>query len=277
MRDFLILYEQLERQGVNPSMKSINGEKISIIMPAYNEAERIVSSLEETMKTFDDFESNYEIIVVDDGSGDDTYKKAKEFAVKCNSERIIVKRNYANYGKGRALKKGFRYAKGEYIIFLDADMDLHPGQIDTFFDIMQLTDADIVIGSKRHPNSQLNYPWHRRIMSIVYFFLVKIMFGLPINDTQTGLKLFKQKALKEVFREFISREFTFDLELLVNAHRLGYKIAEAPVYLNSQRQFSRIGLSIIYKMCFDTLAIYYRYVKNRTKCFASKINGGHKK
>ena len=253
-------------------MKNLNGSKISIIMPAYNEVDRIVASLQETIKTFDNFKSNYEIIVVDDGSKDKTFEEVKEFIAKNSISNVSVYRNRANYGKGRALRKGFRHASGEYIIFLDADMDLHPGQIDTFFDIMRLTESDIVIGSKRHPNSQLFYPLERRIMSAVYFFLVKMLFDLPINDTQTGLKLFKAHVLKRVFREFISREFAFDLELLVTAHRFGYKIAEAPVFINSQRGYNRIWLGTVYKMCLDTVAIYLRYIRNRTKHFASKLN-----
>ena len=252
-------------------MKNINGKKISIIMPAYNEEDRIIDSLKETIKTFDNFKANYEIILVDDGSKDKTFEVARDFARKINEGRIIVQRNRANYGKGRALRKGFKYATGDYIIFLDADMDLHPGQIDTFFDIMELTDSDLVIGSKRHPNSQLFYPRERRIMSAVYFFIVKMLFGLPINDTQTGLKLFKAHVLREVFKKFISREFAFDLELLVTAHLFGYRIAEAPVYIESQRGYNRIGLGTVYKMCLDTMAIYMRYVRNRTKRLASKL------
>ena len=231
-------------------MKNIEGKKISIIMPAFNEENHIVLSLEETVKTFDNFKCDYEIIVFDDGSKDKTFALACEFAHKYNNGRIIVKRNVVNHGKGRALRKGFRHAKGDYVIFLDSDMDLHPGQINTFFDIMQLTNTDIVIGSKRHPNSKLFYPWDRRVMSAVYFFLIRLLFGLPINDTQTGLKLFKYEVLEEVFRKFVCREFAFDLELLVNAHLLGYKIEEAPVNIKSQRPYSRIGLGTICKMFF---------------------------
>lgn len=253
-------------------MINLNGSKISIIMPAYNEQDRIIDSIEETIKTFDGFQLNYEIIVVDDGSKDYTFKEVKDFIKQKSMSNVAVYRNRANYGKGRALLKGFRHAHGEYIIFLDADMDLHPGQIDTFFDIMSLTESDIVIGSKRHSNSQLSYPRERRILSAGYFFFVKMLFGLPINDTQTGLKLFKAHVLKEVFKEFISREFAFDLELLVTAHRFGFKIAEAPVCINSQRGYNRIGISTVYKMCIDTFWIYLRFVRNRTKKFASKLN-----
>lgn len=240
-------------------------------MPAYNEADRIVESLKETIKTFDDFKADYEIIVVDDGSSDQTYEKTQKFAHEISNDKIIVRKNSANFGKGRALYKGFRYATGDFIIFLDADMDLHPGQIDTFFDLMQLTNSDIVIGSKRHPNSKLFYPKDRRILSAGYFFLVKLLFGLPINDTQTGLKLFKADVLKTVFKTVISREFAFDLELLVTAHRFGFKIAEAPVCINSQRGYNRIGIGAIYRMTMDTFGIYFRFLRNRTKRQKQKI------
>ncbi|RKY34274.1 MAG: glycosyltransferase family 2 protein [Candidatus Omnitrophota bacterium] len=255
-------------------MKNIRGKKISIIMPAFNEAGHIGASLDETVRTFSAFNCDYEIVVIDDGSSDDTYKNAKQNAEKYPQGLIIVKRTRSNYGKGRALKKGFRYTKGDYIIFLDADMDLHPGQIDTFFDIMQLTETDVVIGSKRHPNSVVFFPWHRRVMSLFYFFLIKIMFGLPIKDTQTGLKLFKRKVLTDVFPKVLILQFAFALELLANAHLFGYKIAEAPVYITSQRDNTRIGILTIYKMCVDTISIYYRFLKTRIKYVFKKKRVG---
>ncbi len=236
-------------------MENLDG-KVSVIIPAYNEGEHIFANLGEVTRTFDDFGCDYEIILIDDGSTDNTYEQAIRFAA--NYDNIIVKRNRANYGKGRALKYGCRFVNGKYAVFLDADMDLHPGQIRTFFDIMKLDEADIVIGSKRHPNSKLYYPLGRRIISSIYFFLINLLFGLPIKDTQTGLKVFKYRALKEIFPKIIIKQFAFDLELLVNAHHLDYKIAEAPVVLNSQRKYGRIGFYSIYRIWMDTMAIFYR-------------------
>lgn len=236
-------------------MKNLDG-KVSVIMPAFNEGNRIASSLEETVRTFNDFGCSYEIIIVDDGSRDNTYEEIIRFASQYSN--IIVKKNRVNYGKGRATKYAFRFAAGKYVIFLDADMDLHPGQIQTFFDIMRLDEADIVIGSKRHPNSQLHYPIGRRIISSVYFFLVNLLFNLPIKDTQTGLKLFKYQVLKEIFPKILIKQFAYDLEILVTAHHLGYKIAEAPVVLSSQRKYGRVGFKSIYTIWVDTMAIFYR-------------------
>ncbi len=236
-------------------MKNLKG-KVSVIIPAYNEAAVIADSLKETVKVFDDFGCGYEIIVVDDGSADDTYQSALKVASK--HRNIIVKRINKNRGKGRGLKVGFRQASGEYVVFLDADMELHPGQIQTFFDILRLDEADVVIGSKRHPNSRLNYPLQRKIISSVYFFLIKILFGLPIRDTQTGLKLFKREVLKKVFPRILVKAFGYDLEILVNVHRLGYKIAEAPVVLDSKQRYGRIGFDSIWTTWRDTMAIWYR-------------------
>lgn len=229
---------------------------ISVFIPAYNESAIIQDSLKEIVRTFDEFQCDYEIIVIDDGSSDDTLSKALKMADRY--PQIKVKRNMENFGKGRALKKAFRYASGEYIVFLDADLDLHPGQVQTLFDIMRLDDADVVIGSKLHSNSKVEYPFQRKIISFIYFLLIKTMFGLPLMDTQTGLKLFKKKVLEQVFPRVLVKKFAFDLEILANAHHLGFKIAEAPVVLLQKRMYGRLGWRAMAQTGWDTLAVFYR-------------------
>ena len=236
-------------------MKNLPG-KVSVLMPVYNEGMVIEKSIKETIKTFDEFGCEYEIIAIDDGSTDNSLEIISRIAVQYHN--IIIKRNRLNYGKGRALKTGFRSTRGDYVVFLDADMDMHPAQLQTFFDIMRLDDADVVIGSKRHPNSKLIYPLQRRLISSVYFFLIKLFFGLPINDTQTGLKIFKREVLERVFPRILVKKFAYDLEILVNAHNLGYKIAEAPVVINFRKKMGGIGMRSIYTTWVDTMAIWYR-------------------
>ena len=231
-------------------------QKISVIIPAYNEAVHIENNIKEVINVFKDYNYKYEIIIVDDGSVDDTYAEALK--VGRQHPHIIVKRNMRNYGKGRALKKGVRFATGDYIAFLDADMELHPGQIQTFFDIMHLDDADLVIGSKMHPNSKVIYPFHRKVVSMIYYFIIWFLFDLPTRDTQTGLKLFKAEVPKRVFPKILIKKFAYDIELLAVAHRMGYKIAEAPIVLDSKRRWGRIGFKAIYDTWVDTMAIWYR-------------------
>lgn len=228
----------------------------SIIIPAFNEGDIIKASLEETVKVFNDFDRCYEIIVVDDGSRDETFSAACQIA--CQHKNIKVKRNFSNYGKGRAIKKAFRYVDGNYVVFLDADLELHPGQVETLFDILRLNEADVVIGSKLHPNSKVEYPLSRKIVSVVYYMMIKMLFGLPVHDTQTGLKIFKTDVLRRVFPKILVKKFAFDLEILVNAQRLGYKIAEAPIVLERKRKYGRIGWRAFWQTGVDTLAIFYR-------------------
>jgi glycosyltransferase involved in cell wall biosynthesis len=237
-------------------MKNLK-EKVSVIMPAYNETSHIALSIEETVNTFKEFGCPWELVVIDDGSTDNTYYKAVELAKKY-PEHVIVRKNSSNLGKGRAIKRAIHYISGDYIVFLDADMDLHPIQIQTLFDIMRLDKADIVIGSKLHPNSVVNYPIQRRIISLGYYFLVRVLFNLPCHDTQTGLKLFKTEVLRKVLPRILVKKFAFDLEVLVNATHLGYKLTEAPIVLEPQRRYGRIGLRSICVTMWDTLAIFYR-------------------
>lgn len=236
-------------------MKNLDG-KVSVIIPAYNEGAHIRENLEETIRTFDEFGCDYEILLIDDGSTDDTLAQALKVAQIY--PRVKVKRNLENYGKGRAIKKSIRYVTGEYVVFLDADLDLHPGQVQTLFDILKLDEADVVIGSKLHPNSELEYPFSRRFMCFVYYLVIKILFGLPVHDTQTGLKVFKTEVLRKVLPKILVKKFALDVEILANAHRLGYKIAEAPIVIRQRRRYGRIGFSAIWQSGWDTLAVFYR-------------------
>lgn len=226
-------------------------------MPAYNEADHIIGSIKETAQTFTDFGCPWELVVIDDGSSDDTFNKAMQLVSEYNG-CLIVKKNSFNMGKGRAIKRALHYISGDYVVFLDADMDLHPIQVQTLFDIMHLGNADVVIGSKMHPNSEVKYPLQRKIISLGYYLLVRILFGLPCHDTQTGLKLFKAEVLRNVIPRILVRRFAYDLEILANIHRLGYRITEAPVVINPTRKYGRLGINAIFTTMWDTLAIFYR-------------------
>lgn len=248
--------------------------RLSVLMPAHNEGAGIYKNIEETLAVLREGSSDYEIIVIDDGSSDNTYKEAARFAAQNHCVKLL--RNTTNLGKGGALREGFGISRGEVVVFIDADLDLHPRQMQVFFDSMRREQADVVIGSKRHPESELYYPFHRKIVSAVYFFLVKLMFRMPIHDTQTGLKLFRRPVLEKVFPQMLVKKFAFDLELLVLAHKHGFKIAEAPVVVDYRPNIGRkikhwVRLSDIYTTWWDTMAIFYRlhilrhYDKNRDR------------
>ena len=117
-----------------------------------------------------------------------------------------------------------------------------------------------MIGSKRYPESRITYPLRRKVISSVYHWILLILFGLPLRDTQVGLKLFKREVLENVFHKIICKRFALDVELLANVYHLGYKIAEAPIELEFRREvrWGRVRFSTLWCTLIDTLAIYYR-------------------
>lgn len=236
--------------------------RFSVIMPAYNEALNLTGNIYETIDVMESFEPSYEIILVDDGSQDNTANVMRDLEYDHPKvKRVLIEKNQ---GKGNALREGFKASQGELIFFLDADLDIHPKQFKVLYDIMNKEQVDIVIGSKRHPDTVLNYPLKRRLVSWGYFTLVKILFGLPIKDTQTGIKLFKRLVLEKTFPKILVKKYAFDLELLVLAHHFNYKIAEAPVVVNYHTKFGHIGIKTIFDIWWDTMAVWYRLYLKKT-------------
>ena len=231
-------------------------ELVSILVPVYNMEKNIERNINILTEKISPFISNFEIIISDDGSEDNSKNVIEKI---CNENKnIIGVYSKENHGKGNALKRACEIANGKYIIFCDGDMEIDPSQLENFFEIMHKENADIVIGSKRHKNSVVNYSNVRKLISFVYFMFVKIFFHLPIQDTQTGLKLFKREAIINVFPRILVKAFAYDLEVLVACNSNGKKIASAPVIVNPNRHFGFIKLSVLWKTFIDTLAIFYR-------------------
>ena len=169
---------------------------ISVIMPAYNEAQSLGRTIEETVNTFKECGLEYEVILVDDGSQDGTYEKALTLAQEHGNVKAFSYK--PNMGKGHALKHGFQFAHGDLVLFLDADSDLPPPQIPRFLNYMKESNADVVIGSKRHPLSKVRFPLARRFWSKGYSLMVRILFNLKVTDTQVGMKLFQRKVFMDL-------------------------------------------------------------------------------
>jgi len=228
---------------------------LSIIVPAYNEAKKLPETIKEAVDTLESSHLKYEVIIVDDGSQDDTLEKALSIAEQYPTVRVF---NYKeNRGKGYALKYGFQFVQGDPVLFLDADLELPPSQIVRFLEYMSADGVDILIGSKRHPLSKVDVAFSRRFLSKGYNLMVKFLFNLDVTDVLVGLKLFRREVLEQVLPKLSVQRYAFDVELLANAHRLGYSITEAPVEL-SYRFNSRIVIKGIWRIFLDTMNIFYR-------------------
>jgi dolichol-phosphate mannosyltransferase len=231
--------------------------RFTVLMPVYNERAIIRTTIAETCRALSSRGGRYEIIAVDDGSTDGTWEELRRAARQFRSLRI--KRHRANRGKGRALKFAWRFARGEVVAMLDADMEIHPRQLLSLADVMKTSGADAVIGSKRHPASKLKYPILRGALSRLFSVGVRVLFGLPLRDTQTGIKLFKAGLLREVFPKVSVRRYVHDVEILVYAHRAGYRIVEAPVKVRFRRRnLGRIGWVDFLLSGLDTLGVFLR-------------------
>ena len=204
--------------------------EISVIIPAYNEEKRILPTLEKVYDYFSRVQNmDFEIIVVDDGSKDNTEKVVKNFA-KDKSERVKFIKHKENKGKGTAVKTGMMEAKGEYILFSDADLST---PIEEFGKLKKAIDRgyDIAIGSRGLPESKIviPQPWYRRYIGKIFPLIVRIIVMKNFRDTQCGFKLFKKKIAKELFANLVTSGFAFDVEILYKALKKEYNVKEIPV------------------------------------------------
>ena len=240
------------------SARTLLGESgsLSVIMPAYG-LETVIEHNIETVCSLLRDNIPFEILPVDDGSRDATAEAIRRAAAK-DPEHVHPVYVKINAGKGNALKCGFAASHGSHVLLLDADLDLSPSRLTTFFDIMAERRAAIVIGSKRHPVSVIDYPWHRRLASGVYYSFVRLLVGLPVSDTQTGMKLFTRGALGWAFDRMLVKAFAFDLEVLSIAHAKGFTVAEAPIEMHFGQKVGCLSWNNVKQVMNDTLAIFYR-------------------
>ena len=231
---------------------------ISVVLPCYNEGEMIYDNIKKTVEIIQTITERFEIVCVNDGSEDNTEAELLKAEKKYNNVKCI---SYSkNAGKGHALQVGTAAAKGDYIAFVDSDLELSPIFLKRYLEIMKEQEADAVIGSKLHPESKIDYPKIRKVLSLGYYVLLKILFRLKVKDTQTGLKVFKADIIKEVMPKIIVKGYAFDIEVLAIINRKGYKIVDAPIELVFSRENvrGRIRMKDIWKMFMDTCSIFYR-------------------
>lgn len=219
---------------------------VSVIIPIYNDP-NIKESITELQHILP---IDHEIILVDDGS------KLNGSVFYGNKVWFLSKP--FNEGKGAAIKTGLKYAKGEYIAIMDADLQIDPDDLTTFFNIMELYGADAVIGNKRHPYSVVHYSPLRWVVSNSYNALCRLLFGIQLRDTQTGLKLFRREALKKVMDKVMVKRFAFDIELIIALRDNSFRVADAPVFVKQTIGKGSVSMGSITQTLIDTLAVFYR-------------------
>ncbi|HVE47620.1 MAG TPA: glycosyltransferase [Acidimicrobiales bacterium] len=227
---------------------------VTIVVPFYNPGPRFRPNIDRLVEVLSSSGSSFEIVAVSDGCTD-----GSEHSLEGVDEELVRCVGLArNRGKGQALRVGLAMGRGRYLGFIDADGDLDPTLLLPLLELVQIQVPDVVLGSKRHPESAVDYPGLRRLYSWGYQLIIRVLFHLDVKDTQTGLKLVRREVLAEALPRMVEKRFAFDLELFVVARRLGWtQFVEAPVAIK-ERFSSTISIRTVWPMLVDTLAIFYR-------------------
>jgi dolichyl-phosphate beta-glucosyltransferase len=202
---------------------------LSVIVPAYKEGERIGRNLLEIDAYLKSKSYTYEIIVIEDGSPDNTAEIARNYSLQIPHLRVID--NAENHGKGFVVRQGLLEAKGKYCVFLDADGSTSITHLDTFLPAFE-EGYDVVIGSRKIEGAfiQVHQPRHREIMGEGGNWLIRILLGLwSYPDTQCGFKMLTGEAAQAIASRMVVDRFGFDFELIALAHALRFKVKQLPV------------------------------------------------
>lgn len=228
---------------------------LTVVVPYRNVgAGRLADHLSEVCRTLAASGVTFEVVPVSDGSTD-----GSERALDGLPDAVLRPIVWAdNRGKGEALRIGLAHGRGRYLGFIDGDGDIPAAGLGDFVRLVGERQPEIVVGSKRHPGSQVDYPPLRRLGSVGYQVLTTALFGLRVRDTQTGIKLIRRDVVAAVLPRQVEKRFAFDLELLAVAHRLGYRtVAELPVTI-AERFPSTISPLAAWGLLHDTLATFWR-------------------
>ncbi len=245
----------------------MQGQTLTVIVPAFNEEKTIKASLTRLSECLGNSKIEFRIILVIDGSSDDTYKLAKELQLG-NLQIIDLPRNK---GKGHAVRIGFKAVNSsDFVGFIDADLDIHPqGLLVGLSELQQNPKLSAVVGSKFHPDSSVQYPKLRKLQSQIFRIFVQALFRFDFQDTQTGLKIFERTALEEVLELLSVDGFAFDLEILARLNRNGKRIKEIPVQLDYQFR-STVNIKSAATSFVDVLEVY-RKVKSTHFIRSSRV------
>ena len=210
--------------------------------------------MREILRALDRLSISFEVLVVVDGDDDGTASRLG--ALEHEGLRVAVLDR--NVGKGNAVSRGLLAVGGRTRGFLDGGGDIPPHCLLLAYKDYQRSGADIMVGSKLHPGSTVDYPWTRKVYSWGYRQLTRLLFGLDVRDTQVGLKIYSATVVDQVFPHVRARGFAFDVEALALARRLGFRyVEESPIVIRG-RYATTIGVQTVLSMFLETLAVWRR-------------------
>jgi len=235
--------------------------QISVVIPAYNEAKRIEPTLKKIMAFLGSRFNKYEIIVVDDCSKDNTSKVVARF----KNKNLRVLRNKKNKGKGFSVKRGILNSKYSLVLFSDSDLATPIEELDKFMKLIKKYDIVIASRNLKESDIRIKQPFFRQFMGKTFPLLVNLITGVGFKDTQCGFKLFKTKIAKKIVKQQTFERFSFDVEILFIARKMGCKIKEAPVVWIDQEGSTVSPIKDSFKMLIDLFKIRFNDLRGKYK------------
>jgi len=235
---------------------------VSIVIPAFNEAGRLPRYLDEIIAYFESHAEGYEVIVVDDGSQDDTVALVEKVGVGHPAVRVV--RLETNQGKGAAVCAGMKRARGEYRLFADADGATPMAEIERLDQALD-AGADVAVGSRAFINAgvQIKRRWYRHVMGRTFHGLVALLSVRGVRDTQCGFKLLDGEVARRLFAELTIERFAYDVELVWLARRHGYRVVEVGVRWADSPSSKVNPVTDSLRMFRDVMALRWRDRGNR--------------
>jgi dolichyl-phosphate beta-glucosyltransferase len=251
---------------------AIEEYSLSVVIPAYNEEERLPVTLNRVYDYLSTRSLSFEVIVVDDGSTDRTGTIAELFFQSRTGGKVL--KNIENHGKGFSVKRGVLHAQGQYILFSDADLSTPIEEMEKLLQPIRNGSCDIAIASRgrRESDVRVSQAWYRTIMGKLFNILVQLLAVPRIKDTQCGFKCFTRSAARHIFSQQRLTRFPFDVEILYIARKARYAIEEIPVvWINSPNSRVHIVtdsarmLSDLWRIRLNDLIGHYSKEEKQTK------------
>jgi glycosyltransferase AglD len=241
------------------TQNSLEKPQISLIFPAYNEADYLESAVEKAIQALNEFTNSYEIIIAEDGSTDGTSERSEELTKKYPFVRHI--HGEQRLGRGKALNNAFRNSRGEVFVYMDLDLATDLKYLKPLVKAISVEGYDFSTGSRMLPESKVERTLRRSISSKSYNFLVRHMLGSELRDHQCGFKGFKREPTLLLIDEVAARHWFWDTEILVRAAREGYKIKEIPVEWKSGHKTKVNLFKDSYNMGKQVFKLWWQFKK----------------
>ena len=227
-------------------------EPMTVLVTSFQKEASIHGCLCQLISVLDESIIPFQIVLLDDASSDRTVAEAS----KIQDQRLTIRPGITNLGKGKLIRENISSVSDSIVGVFDGDLDLHPKTlVEGYFLLQNDKTIGAAVGSKLHPLSIVDYPMKRKILSRIFQFVSRIMFGLNIGDTQTGAKVFRTADLTNVCEQAVADGFVFDLEILVRMNSLGLKVVEIPIELDYKFD-STIGLGSTLKTGRDIVRVW---------------------